>query len=64
MMDVECYINNMFDDFETIETYETLSLEFDPMQDLLRIPTDPFSISRKWFVYDDEEDEERYDEDW
>lgn len=60
MIDIEDYINNSFNN----SLYEVLPPEFDPIQMLLIIPADPFAVSRKWFVYEDEGNEERYNEDW
>lgn len=50
-------------DFAATTEEMTLPLEFNPIQSLL-IFHDPYAMSRKWFVYDDDENEERYNEDW
>mgnify|MGYP000201368538 CR=1 FL=1 len=60
MTNIENNINGSFD----YSLHEALLSEFDPIQSLLMIPPDSYAISRKWFVYDDDENEERYNEDW
>lgn len=63
MINTESFVDDLFYDLESITVCETLPPEFDPIQSLKRV-NDPYAISRKWFVYDDSGNEERYNEDW
>lgn len=42
---------------------EALPPELEPFMTMI-VVHDPYAMSRKWFVYDNEGDEARYDEDW
>lgn len=58
----ECHGEDSFLFLEEANIYELLPLEFDIFQ--LQIPAFPYGAFHKWFAYADDEDEERYDEDW